>query len=556
MEALLLESTHRVHEPLPPAYRVGGEDIPPITVGPGGGSGRAAWASETPPTDNPAARDLRFTPAGIRDAETVIERLDAYSEPAEDAVHLDLAAALVYALGHSREYRFAEEEYILAALRLLIERHRWGPRFFNEMSAEVSGDGDQGLFDTSLRLVNEFRVTQRLPYGGEVSARALATAVEDLHQRVAGERVQDATIILAADIPLLRGAGLTAREDRIQAERDLVYAARGFGRFRREFLFDIARDFLDLIVSRQRIANARLSVESFQDLERQQEALYRGGRATPFDTAEAKNDTLDAVDRLNGVLEDHRLSLDRFKVTIGMQVAQPLVIERGDLGLPTPKVVMNDAVYAAMSYRLDLQTRRDGVDDARRGVEISRNELLGDLDVQASITIPTDDTRARAGLRFEPEDASFLAGITYGLPLDRDIERFQLRQTQIDLERSRRSYDRFRDEIASRVRGAVRGIDRATFSLEIQETNVRIAEQRQASIEADPDRADIRQKTDAITQVLRASDARDSARRDLEVAVLFYLLETGQLRVDVNGFIEPLIGMDLLGPEPVGEAGG
>ena len=51
-----------------------------------------------------------------------------------------------------REFRFQEETYLLAAMRLLIERHLWGPRFFNDVLATVDADGDDGLFDTSLDL--------------------------------------------------------------------------------------------------------------------------------------------------------------------------------------------------------------------------------------------------------------------------------------------------------------------------------------------------------------------------------------------------------------------
>jgi outer membrane protein TolC len=506
---------------------------------------RADQTTEQPPTVNPPAEALTFTAAGQRDAEEVIDRLEGYSELPADTLRMDLPAALAYAVEHSREFRFAEEEYVLAVLRLLIERHRWGPRFFDEMSATAFGDGDEGFFDTSLQLVNEFRVTQRLPYGGEVSARALARATEDLHQRVGSEGMQSAEIILSADIPLLRGAGMVARESIIQAERNLIYAARTFERFRREFLFDIASDYLDLIVRQQRIENARRSVESFQQVEDQQDALYRAGRSTPFDAAEAKNRTFEAVDSLNNAAETYRLALDRFKVRLGMPTDQPLVIETDSLDLPTPRVGMDEAVYAAMSYRLDVQSRRDQLADSARAVENARNDLLGDLDVFGSFSIPTDDERDRAGLRFKPGDSSFQAGITYGLPLDREIERIGLRQAEISLERAYRDYDRFRDDVAINVRGAVRGIDSALFSLQIQEANVEIALQRKASIDADPARADIRQRTDAISQIALALNQRDSARRDLEVAVLGYLLATGQLRVDRDGYIQALEGMIL-----------
>jgi outer membrane protein TolC len=540
VDALLVESGDLVGESRLPNYGQRGEEATAAMP-----RRSSPWADEQPETVNPAADTLSFVDAGDEDTEIVLGRLDAYNAVPDDALQMDLAGALVYAAKNSRQFKFAEEQYVLAALRLLIERHQWGPRFFNDMSALITGDADGGVYDTSLELVNELTVTQRLPYGGTVSATALARAVEDLHLRVEGENVQSADIILAADVPLLRGAGLVARESRIQAERDLVYAARDYARFRREFLFDTAREFLDLIVIIRRIRNAELGVDSLEKVEARQDALYRAGRSTPFDRDEARNRTLSAVDGLNGEEERYRLAVDRFKVIIGMPIEQPIVIVEDSLDLPTPKITMEEAVYAAMHYRIDLQTERDQVDDARRAVEIARNNLLGDLDFRASVNIPTADDRDRAGLRFEPDDLNFEAGITYGLPLDREIERLQVRQTQIDLARTLRAYDQFRDEVAVAVRAAVRGIDTAMFSLRLQEANVETAVQREAAIEAAPERANIRQKTDAIDAVFEARDRRDAAIRNLEVAILRFLLDSGQLRVDSSGLIDPLPGMEL-----------
>ena len=99
----------------------------------------------------------------------------------------------------------------------------------------------------------------RVLLAGGLGPQNLARATEDLHHRVAGENVQDAAIILEADIPLLRGAGLAAREDLIQSERDLIYAARDFEEFRRQFLFDIAREFLDLVLLQRGVLISRAS---------------------------------------------------------------------------------------------------------------------------------------------------------------------------------------------------------------------------------------------------------------------------------------------------------
>lgn len=507
-----------------------------------------------PPTDNPEAAALTYTPAARQsetfdpaiEAQEAIDRLEqSLAQPPANALRLDLSGTLAQAIETAREYRTAEEEYILAALRLLIERHRWGPRFFDEVSANISADSEDEKFDTALSLVNELRVTQRLPYGGEVSARLLARATEDLHQRISGpEGTQSADFILSANIPLLRGAGLAAREPRIQAERDLIYAARNFEQFRRDFLVDIATTFLDLVVQQQNITNTKNELEnrlSFYDRER---ALMDAGRASPFNAALAANSVLDTRDNLRSQIDNYTFAVDRFKVRLGLPVDQPVIIMPGGLDLPPPLVESNEAVAAALRYRLDVQTQRDRIDDVRRRIDIARNNLLPDLDFSASASMSTDDERDRAGLRFNAEDNDYAASITFGLPLDREIERMQLRQTQIDFEQTKRNYDRFRDDVIVGVRQAIREIERARFSLRLQEENLKIAQLRQDSIEAAPDRATALDRSEAADALTRAANARDRAVRDLQVSILEYLLTTGMLRVDARGNILPPAGAE------------
>jgi outer membrane protein TolC len=496
-----------------------------------------------PSTVNPTADQMIFTPA--RDGAQVMQRLEDYARVPPNAVEMDLNEALAYAIRHSPEYRFAEEDFLLSALRLMSERHLWGPRIFDDLLVEVESIGDNGLYDSSLRLVNDLRVTQRLPYGGQISAQLLAAATEDLHQRVAGENIQTAELVFAADVPLLRGAGMVAREDLIQAERNMVYAARAFERFRRQFLFDITADFLDLVVEQQAIVNARRQVELLQGFEQREKALAEAGRTPPFEAALSVQSTLFAIDRLNSQLEILRLGVDRFKVRIGMPEEQALTIKPTTPGLPTPETDLEAAVRTALNYRLDLQNRRDRIDDARRAVNNARNDLLADLDLSGSLSIPTDDDKDRAGLDFDFEDLSFRAALALGLPIDREIERINLREAQVDLEQTIREYERFRDTIAVEVRAAVRNIDRSEFSRDLQELNVRTADRRLASIDAAPDRASARDRSETADDLLAAQDDYLRARRDVQVSILRYLLDSGQLRVESDGSIRPLRDMPL-----------
>jgi len=535
---------------------MGGDAIPPAAVRPP--SARASAGprderlAEQPPTINPAADELRFRPQ--LDPAQVVQRLEQYSELPAGTLEIDFAGALAYAVDHGREYRFAEEEYVLAALRLMSERHLWGPRLFDDLAVEANADADSELFDSSLTVVNELRLAQRLPFGGNVSARLLAEAAEDLHQFVAGEDVQSAELILEADLPLLRGAGYAARESRIQAERDLIYAARDFERFRREYLFDIASDFLNLVVQIEQIINAERQVESFVELERREQGLVDSGRSVPFEAALAQQDTLFARDTLNSRREVYRVALDRFKVRLGMPVEQPLAIIASVPELPAPLADISDAVGLALRYRLDLQSARDRIEDSKRDVDIARNNLLPALNLTGSVSVPTDESLDHAGLQLDDGEVDASAGLALSLPLDREIERLALRQEQIDLERSIRDYEELRDNVALAVRASIREVDSAQFSLSLQEQNIEVAQRRQASIDAAPDRATARDRSEATEQLLRALDDRDRSKRDLQVSILRYLLNTDQLRVAANGEIRPLPGMTADSPQSGGEA--
>ena len=208
-------------------------------------------------------------------------------------------------------------------------------------------------------------------------------------------------------------------------------------------------------------------------------------------------------------------------------------------------VTRTRAVMTAYDFRLDLQTVRDRVDDAIRQVDNARNALLPDLDFSAEVNIPTDPNKDRGGVDFSTKDASFQTGLMFSVPLDRQIERYQLRQQQISLERSYRGYERARDDIAIEVRDAVREMERSLFTVELQAQSLTIARERLASIKAASARVDSRDSADAVTVLTNAQNELDRANRDLQLAILGYLLDSGQLRISRRGIILPLPGMDL-----------
>ena len=513
-----------------------------------------AIADPDPVTTNPDADELPVTldTSTPDPAAALAHALRTVLEP-DDAKAFDIQDCLAYAIAHSREYRNEKEDLFLAAIALLVEKHLWGPRFFDTITAQVEGTPESGDYDQVGRIINDFSVSQRLPYGGSVSVRAVADYVGFLQQNTASEDLRDTQttgLFASADLPLLRDAGLAARDDLIQAERDLIYAVRAFERFRREFFVDIASEYFDLLRQQQNIANQRRQLGNLEWLYRRFNALAEAGRQPYFQVQRVEQQVLFARNNLIALLEAYAGSLDAFKIRLGMPIQQALRIVPVDVTVPIPVLDAKAAVAAGLAYRLDLQTSRDQVADARRRVAVAKNQTLPDLDLFAEAGLSTERDRRYGGLNLDAGEGNYRAGVELGLPLDRRIEELGVRSATIGYERAQRSYSLARDRVALQVRQSIRGIEQARYSLDLQNRNIEVAQRRVRGVLLRLRDLQPREFTDAQDDLLRAELRRDAALRDLRVSVLNFLLNTDQLRITADGRWQP--PARLQPPQPVG----
>lgn len=502
-------------------------------------AGSTAFAKR-PGTANPTAAELDVETDPDTAAPTpaeVFEGLEeANSQNPADILTLDLTKTLAYAIEFSPDYRIQKEGLFLSALSLLIEQHRWGPRFFDDVTARVSGTPENGDHQQALSVINDFRVTQRLPYGGEVAAGALVNFVNTLRDEAGSDsEAQSAALSFSVSIPLLRGAGLIAQESLIQSERNLIYAARSFEQFRRQFLVDVATDYFDLLQAQQSIVNRQLQLDKLTDFARRAEALADAGRQPYIAAQEAQQEVLLSEDSLINARLGYALALDRFKVRLGVPGDQAIEVKQAEIIVPTLLLDPEKAQRAALAYRLDLQTQRDQVEDAARAVKNARNGLLPDLNFDAGLVLNTDPDKDRAGVDFDAGNSSYTAGMRLGLPLDRRIEQLGVRQSLISYERSRRSHELARNNVVVDVRNSIRRIRQAQFSLELQDRSIELAEQRFRGVQLRERSLTPRDVIDAQQRLLDARNSRDLAVRNLRVSLLQFLRDTGQLRVTAEG---------------------
>lgn len=450
--------------------------------------------------------------------------------PGQVIERLDLFGSLTYATANSREYRTRMEELYLAALDVTLERHLLSPRPFVTQDLVYSGGQADVAYASALTATTAAGVRQRLPYGGEVVAQTLVTFVNALTD--AADSGESAAIVLSGSIPLLRGAGMINLENLIQSERSVVYSVRSFEEFRRTFALDVASAYFRVLTRQQLVNNRRTQLANFKLLLERTRALYAAGRISFLEVQRSGSAYLRAENQLTDAEAQYRNALDDFKVQIGMS---PLVdLEVVPVQLETAAPDLSGDIYAvANRYRLDLQTAKDRIEDARRGIENSENGLLPDLNLtgETSIGNRADTAFSR---QFNADGVQYRAGVRLDLPVDRVAERNVYRRSLIDFERARRNYELLRDNIEADVRASVREIKSSQAQLDIQFRAIELARRRlefanellrQGKIEA-------RDLVEAQTDLLEAQDEYDTARADLQIALLRFMRDSGTLRVD------------------------
>lgn len=457
------------------------------------------------------------------------------TQPAAERQALTLQDAVAYAMRHSREFQSEKEDLYLAALALTLERHLWTPQFFGEVSYEYANYGQVRDFDHAMTAIAQVGATQRLPYGGEVTAQIVNSLMRDLGAHItSGETGQ---MILSADIPLLRGAGKVAQESRYQAERELIYAARTFERYRRAFLVEVASSYFDVLALKAGIENAQASVEALAIDKARSDGLAKTGRILQVDVDRAEVEYLRARNDAITAQTAYDSALDRFKILIGMPTVQPIEAVEPDFEVAAPGVNEDLAIETALRCRLDLLNEQDAVDDTRRAVLVARNNLLPDLDFRGSVTLDTDPNRKNS-VSYNTERTTWRGEVAMEIPLNRVAERNEYRSSIIDLRRAERNYDRRRDEVRLDVRDAFRGIEQARLSLEIQAENIKINDFRKRQAEELLNRGLLQSNRDKIEAETDWRDAKNryaQAEANYRTAVLAFLRDTETLRVTDDG---------------------
>ncbi len=326
---------------------------------------------------------------------------------------------------------------------------------------------------------------------------------------------------------------MTNLEPLISAQRELTYQLRAFEDYRRSFAVNVASQYFRLLTGLQSVNDRRINYANAVATLDQTEALFAADRINFLEVQRAQQEVLDAQTDLITAQTVYEEAVDQFKLVIGMPMEEDLQIVPVALDVSVPTMGADEAIAVAEKYRLDLQTARDQIDDARRQIAVAENGLLPDVDLNASSSV---GNRANTAAReLDSRTLTYNAGITVNLPVDRLAQRNSYRTALINFAQAQRSLVDQTESVKAAVRSSLRQIRTAELNLAIQQRGIDLAQRRldySTELLKLGQVSSSRDLVEAQESLLEAQDGFEQAKADLQTNVLQFLQTTGTLRVD------------------------
>ncbi len=492
-------------------------------------------------------------------------------------IELSLMDAVSIAAAGNSEYQSRKESLYRTALALDLEDHGFRSTFSGIIDSELStskAEGEDRVSGSNNSL--GLGVKRRFKNGVEMSGNIAV----DLAKMLSAERDSAWGVLadMSVSVPLLRGSGrFVVEEPLIQAQRDLLYAVRSFEQYKREFVVSVASSYMDVLLYKKRLRNQEDNYRRAIVSTRRSRRMADAGRLQEYEFDQSFQNELSARNSWISAQSAYEGRLESFRILLGLppesrvfpknsELEQLSVyassfakMDAGDydaseaqewdeIELVEPdgsnagpmEIDEDAAVKIALSYRPDLRTASDRVQDAERAVRIAADRLRAELTIGG---------RASAGERrsygsasdgdgdFSLSRGNYSALLNIDLPFDRYAERNEYRNSLIALESAVRDYQSEEDKLKQSVREQVRGMNENRETLTIQFMAVSLAERRVESMNIlmQAGRAEMNDFLDAQQSLLSAQNSLYSAIVGYRIDELNLQCQLGILDVSVAG---------------------
>lgn len=399
------------------------------------------------------------------------------AERRSTAPRMSLENLFELALLNSRSYQQQKEILYNTALDLSLDRYAYATKFSTRggtvdttythrraggttvntlaVPSVLSGDKLMATGGTLLgRFANDVVMTFNGPNGfaADVSSELLFEMTQSVFQR---------------DVLL---------EPLIQSERDLVYAARDFARFRKEFFFDVARTYYDIVRTYRRV---EIDAQNYFSQVRnyQQARAEVGSEVSNAPNVIALNQYEQGVLAARRTLINQCLeledALDNMKLTLGLPTETPIDVDLTELEQLTVRDLIEVNREQARRWQVRLQSLRARDAQANHGDIVTADYTLAERlimwylqrrRVDSRVPEPGELYRQRARLRLDSarlealEERQTLTEVETAQPPKQRILVFQ---RQIDTMNSMLVLIQRQGQLATRVGAPAEELDQA-----------------------------------------------------------------------------------------------
>lgn len=322
-------------------------------------------------------------------------------EPSSSESRLDLRDIVRLSRLNSREYQTASEQLYVSALNVSLQRFDYrihfsqtgngtDVRYTHDRFIATDATGSRNSFtENSLAIASGFQLEKMLATGGNLLARFANDVVLTFNgpngfaSRVSSEMFFAFTqSVLQRDILL---------DPLIQSERDLVYAARDFTRFRKAFFFDLASQYYNILRTYRRIEiesqNYISFVRTFEQAQWEVRARVNNG-PNPVEVDQFEQGMLNGRSNLIAQCNQLEQQLDQLKLTMGLPTEQPIRITFVELDRLTLLDQVEVAVERVRRWRLRVEQELDEL-------PLRRTDLINDSLFMVERLIEWRDLRKR-----------------------------------------------------------------------------------------------------------------------------------------------------------------
>lgn len=449
---------------------------------------------------------------------------------------LDLLDCLEIAAENNRDYQTRRESLYRSALALALQRFNFGWIPAAGADGTVVGAGGTG---TSQAFGANGALTRILGSGAVIVADVGLSFLNLASTGDGFDAVSD--LGLSVTQPLLRGFGKRiVREPLTQSERNLVYEARSYERFRRTFAIDVTGRVYRIVQQMNVVDNERSNIASLELLRQRNEARSEAGLLSDIEVDQARQDELRSRNRLLDVERDLQQLLDDFKLFLGLPIDTPLTISPQTLdgllaqGVQDLGLTEGEIIETGLQLRLDRMTTLDRIIDAERQVYITADALRAGLGLDARVEHISASGRPAS---LNADTTIWAVGLDLDLPIGNLPERNAHRLARIDLQASLRAAQEQADSIRVDLRDSMRLVNTRQQSYELSTVSVELAERRveSAKLSLEAGRASTRDLLEAQEDLLAAQNDATRALIDYSLSRLELYRDMEILVVDEEG---------------------